>query len=728
MRALGSDFWVDVPAKRVKGARLLLFNHELAARLGLDLPSDQAELEKLILEKFAWVVAQEGEPFEKKFIATRYQDSATKDAGAALGDGRAFWTGELEIKLKDGRIFYVDITAKGIGQTPLAWFNHTNPLHKDGLQSTEEAVHSFTVSEVNLRNNLDSTGDLAVIEIPTLKMNKLTNQGEKSAITIRVGNQTRVAHYRYFSDSPANFKTIFEYAVTRDLGLPLQKKLEKSHIVQYLDGFAQNLGEEAARYYDLDAVHTSPTPGNRTTRGATIDLGTFRYLDAHHSEYSYNFDRIKLLNQTEQLEVYIDYIFDYARQAKYPLDMELKSARLRYESAFKTELTNQWLHRLGLDEASASKVNPALRDRFFRLVKEISETVGTEMVPMGGTRVMHAAAYEPREILRRAMHWKASGKANWNSIFTSKRNWATPSPEKLTIHAERFGELMNELFTELHPSDAQISDWQARAEMIGSQNRLTPAEQFSKYADRPAMAAVRAGKGMNEITEAVLKDVDSYVDLGLVPRPTAHLGQGPRIAIYAGTFDPPHLGHEDLLARMKEAYQLSDVIVFVHPTSDHKTGVTDYAIRKEMTAAAFAGDKHVRLVEGEFEKIVKEIHEKNPTAEIFQIMGDDRFFRLQDVLVKTPHLSGIIVNPRVPGVALPSSLGDIPVLNAERVHAFVSSSMKVRTAIASGNENEVSGIFKPSVLRILKREKLYKNGAREPCSQLFLPEADAVAF
>ena len=64
----------------------------------------------MILKHFGWVVAKEGEPSEKTFIATRYQDSNSKAAGEALGDGRAFWTGEVAIPLKDGRALYVDFT------------------------------------------------------------------------------------------------------------------------------------------------------------------------------------------------------------------------------------------------------------------------------------------------------------------------------------------------------------------------------------------------------------------------------------------------------------------------------------------------------------------------------------------------------------------------------------------------------------------------------------------
>ncbi len=737
MRSLGSDFWVDVPVKRVEGARLILFNHELATRLGLEVPEDPGALEKLILDHFAWTVAKEGEPSERKFLATRYQDSNSKAVGEALGDGRAFWTGEIKIPMKDGRILYVDFTAKGVGQTPLAWLNHSDPLHKDGLQSTEEAVHSFTMSEINLRNQLDTVGDLAVIELPMLKMDKHTKLTAKASMTIRVGTQTRIAHYRYFADEPKNFKKIFEYAIKRDLGLPLSKKLDKELVNQYLNEFSENMAREAARYYDLHAVHASPTAGNRTTRAATIDLGTFRYLDSHHTEYSYLFDQLKLEKQTEQLETYVNDIYYYAQEAKYPIEgSDVVTAKKTFRRVFKAELTNQWLHRLGLDEPSIAKVPVKLRDRFFSLMKRIHETLGKKKVDLGGDRVAKAAAYEPREILRQAVEWQLTAEAkggfftkkkiDWTPIFKSKAAWATPGKGTLGSDATEFGEFMEDLLQKLAPTPDKTKEWVARAEMIGAQKRLPPGRGFYDLYEAPALEAIRTGKSLNEISEPIFNGIDALVDLGLERRVGAHLKQTPRIAVFSGTFDPPHRGHEEFLTRVMEAYQLDQIYVVANLTSDHKSNVTPYELRKEMTKAAFSENDHILVADADLENafrlndmngVLNTFHQKNPTSELIQIMGDDSFERLRQSQKWNPFVSEFIVNPRSEGVVLPAMLGKAPVLNAARMRNFVTSSTQIRKMITAGSGKETAGLLKPEVLKIIQRAKLYIQGIKDECKQ-----------
>ena len=247
-------------------------------------------------------------------IATRYLDSKEKKPGEALGDGHAVWSGEIINTLPDGKLAYIDIILKGIGQTPLAWTNHDNPEHSDGLQTTNEAVHSYLMSEINWRNNLDSTIDLAVIEIPIKKIEKRSGEFTKCAITVRVGAQTRLAHLSYWADDYPHFKKIRDFVVKRDLGLKLDFEISTKHIQEYLEKLTDNLADEVARYFDLNAVHGSPTMGNRTTRGSTIDLGTFRYLDAHHIDYRYLVQKLSLggeFGQVQQFKNYLDVLASF---------------------------------------------------------------------------------------------------------------------------------------------------------------------------------------------------------------------------------------------------------------------------------------------------------------------------------------------------------------------------------------------------------------------------------
>lgn len=223
-KSLGSSFYVEVPVRRVPGARLVLFNRRLAESLDLPVPKGGREIESALLEWFAWFKhesrAGEGDtPAEdiETFFATRYQDSDSRCAGSALGDGRALWLGEIVRKTADDRMRYLDVVVKGIGATPLAWLKHPKKSHRDGMVGLTEAVHEYVYSLAAVRNGIDAAQVLAVIELPFQR----AAGGEKAALVVRVGNHLRFAHYRYFSNQPERLETLFEYGLKRDMGLPL---------------------------------------------------------------------------------------------------------------------------------------------------------------------------------------------------------------------------------------------------------------------------------------------------------------------------------------------------------------------------------------------------------------------------------------------------------------------------------------------------------------------------
>jgi hypothetical protein len=75
LQTLGPEYSIQIPVRRIEGAKLILFNHQLAERLGLQLPSDPAQLEKMILDHFAFTIAKDGEPSDRTWMATYYLDS-----------------------------------------------------------------------------------------------------------------------------------------------------------------------------------------------------------------------------------------------------------------------------------------------------------------------------------------------------------------------------------------------------------------------------------------------------------------------------------------------------------------------------------------------------------------------------------------------------------------------------------------------------------------------------
>ncbi len=708
---LGPEYSVPLSVKPAPNARLVLFNPSAAQHLGLALPEDPKALEKLILDHFAFQIDPEGHSPHKLF-ATRYQDSNSKAPGEALGDGRAAWSGEIRLPQANGKTAYVDVVIKGIGQTPLAWTNHPDKDHSDGLQSIEEAVHSFVMSEANFRNQLDSTVDLAVIQIG------------KAAITVRVGNQTRVAHPRYFSDNPAEFKKIFEYTVRRDLGLALDASVGKAEVQNYLKNFAENLGEEAARYFDLHAVHASPTQGNRTTQGSTIDMGTFRYLDAHHGEYDYLFEQLKLSGQTDQMRDYISSLKRIMTQAKYPHAIDdAETAKLKdlFLKTAQAKMTEHWLTRLGLSPEDVTKLPLSAKRNLFEAVMRLASAEGHNKASLGKKSIV-PAAFDVRKILKGTIEVLAlpsvEQDAAWKKLFENERSWNTL--DRYATQREEAREYINAvkaLYLEARLNQAASrgpQEWIARAHRVGAVTRAEPGlASFQKH--RALVADIYEGKkDFSALTSDALTAIDSLVDYGLSQRQRTNLGKRQRIGVMMGTFDPPHAGHLETIRNTKESLGLD--ILYVVPNVDPQTkpGATPYELRKEMARLAFAKEKGITVADrnleaasakGSMNSVLRRLEQLYPEAELFQIMGEDRFesraARAKESSVKKLTL---VVAQR--GEGRPSTLlaGTSPVIFLENGANLDTSSSAIRKQLAMG---EVSPDLAPAVSQFIQKKKLY---------------------
>jgi len=417
-KKLGPQFYVPVQVEKISGSKLILFNDEAAKDLGLEFPEDPQELEKEILEQFSVFISKSKEPRNKELFSTYYQDSATKNVGDALGDGRAAWVGEIQKVGQSGRKYSIDVVLKGIGVTPLAWTNNENESHRDGLQNLSEAIYSYLMSKANYRNQLDTTVDLAVILLPeeykNYKFTKIfKNRIERVAITLRVGNQTRMGHFRYFQDSPELFKKIFEYCLRRDMGLAADAPVQKKQFFNYIKQFSVNIAEEAARYYDLHGVHGSTTAGNRTTRGSTIDMSTWRYLDAYHQDFSYLKDKLLVKQQTIEMKNYIKDLFEYINTSEYYLNLGLtqnelsvlaENANQVFDSIFQQTLTRLFLARIGLGNQQFMEIlettYPDLLKRFYDASKALFEFSSSKTAILEGQKNVKPALFEPRKIFQ----------------------------------------------------------------------------------------------------------------------------------------------------------------------------------------------------------------------------------------------------------------------------------------------------------------------------------------
>ncbi len=472
-RQLGEEFYVPLSMRKVEGAKVVLINERVAQMLGLETPEDITKFEKIIIDQFAYMVDPEATAETegtKQWFATRYQDSHSKAEGEAHGDGRASWAGELVLDTSDGNKRHVDFVLKGTGQTPLAWTNHTQATHKDGMQGLKEAVHSYIISEANAQNQLDTTVDLAVIKLP---MKRLDKQGNEvfTAITVRVGNQTRLAHLRYFTDDQSQFKRIFHYILKRDLNLSEGTQIEKAHVDKYLKQFTENLADEMARYYDLHVTHGSPTAGNRTTAGSSIDLSTMRYHEAHHGNFKY-LAGMQMKNQDKQLQSYIRFLYLYMQEANYPYpvtEAAVKEMESYYRKMINQNLEKLWLSRLGFSDAEISRLNKRSKREFVEFLKKMHEVEGKNPITYAGKEML-PAAFDMRSIISNTAQTEidalTSDEAAYYKLFQSEKTWDSLSDTDKAPWEAQYKSMYASLTSQLDPSLEQRKRWAKKSAWI----------------------------------------------------------------------------------------------------------------------------------------------------------------------------------------------------------------------------------------------------------------------
>lgn len=459
-RDLGPGFSVTTKVREVEGARVVLWNFELAKRLGLT-AQDIRELEKLILKNFA-VTTIGAENSTREMFATKYQDYDLEDLkyiGNPKGDGRAVWAGELRIPLENGRIAYLDVSLKGVGRTPLAREKlseadgTTNSQYSDGLQSMSEALRGFITSVSLNKNGVQAVQDLAVIELPFEKIESDTGMAHKAAITVRVGEQTRIGHVEYQLEqepNPLRFRRIFEFAVRRALGLGLNTKIQKENVQEYLRMVRRNLSAQAASYLDLNFVHGSLTRGNQTTAGRPIDFGTSQIFSGFHADLRYFNDQLYIENQVRNIASYLVYFHKFAKKWEFGTQAKLES--LASESYFREvtrDLVILQLQRLGLSPEEIRMLPHSLIKRFVGNTVDLLDTRSEHKLTVYGQEIS-PGVFDLNEILKSSMAILESPEAGqpaaWRNVFVTKRGWATLKEDDLRSGAEIDQGLSNRLW------------------------------------------------------------------------------------------------------------------------------------------------------------------------------------------------------------------------------------------------------------------------------------------
>ena len=254
---LPERFFTRQPATPVAAPQLIIFNHALAADLGIT-PGDEAELAQVFSGN---QIAQGAEPLAQAYAGHQFGGFSPQ-----LGDGRALLLGEVVSPQTGQRL---DIQLKGSGPTPYsrmgdgrAWLG---PVLREYLLC--EAMHALGVPTTRALAAV-STGQPILREAGPLP----------GAILTRVAaSHIRVGTFEYFAarrDADA-LQALFEYTCARHYPTARDP-------VMLLDAVIARQANLVAQWHAIGFIHGVMNTDNTTLSGETIDYGPAAFMDAYH--------------------------------------------------------------------------------------------------------------------------------------------------------------------------------------------------------------------------------------------------------------------------------------------------------------------------------------------------------------------------------------------------------------------------------------------------------------
>lgn len=196
------------------------------------------------------------------------------------------------------------------------------------------------------------------------------------------------------------------------------------------------------------------------------------------------------------------------------------------------------------------------------------------------------------------------------------------------------------------------------------------------------------------------------------------------VALFGGTFDPPHIGHMVVAQDAFEALSVRRVVWIPcgHPPHKLPWRVTSPELRLEMTRAAVAGDERFRVSDAEVRRegmsytidTIREVVGAEPGARPFLLIGPDQAaaFRSWREPGEIARLARVVV--MVPGGGTHGRVSpgvehkELPVTRID------VSSTRLRARFREGRR--VRYLVPGAVRAIVEREGLYRRAVRGPTS------------
>ncbi|WP_448581614.1 protein adenylyltransferase SelO [Thermaurantiacus sp.] len=237
----------------VRAPRLLVFNHGLAAELGLGEAADWAAL-------LAGNVLPEGAtPLAQAYAGHQFGHFTM------LGDGRAVLLGEHVTP--DGRRF--DIQLKGAGQTPFSRLG-------DGRAAVGPMLREYLISEAMHALGIPTTRSLAVVATGEPVVREAVLPG--AVLTRVASSHIRVGSFQFAAASGDReaLQALLDHTIARHA--PAAEERERPALA-LLDATMARQAALVARWMGVGFIHGVMNTDNMTLSGETIDYGPCAFMD-----------------------------------------------------------------------------------------------------------------------------------------------------------------------------------------------------------------------------------------------------------------------------------------------------------------------------------------------------------------------------------------------------------------------------------------------------------------
>lgn len=247
-------------AEKVSDPRLLMFNCELAAELGLDAAALETPLG-------AEIFSGNRIPNGAKPLAQAYAGHQFGRFSPKLGDGRALLLGEI-VDICGKRH---DIQLKGSGRTP---FSRSG----DGRAALGPVLREYLIGEAMHALGVPTTRALAAVTTGDQVFRETALPG--AVLTRIAASHLRVGTFQFFAarGETETVRRLADYAIARHY--PAAREADNPYLAFFM-AVARAQALLVAEWMSIGFIHGVMNTDNTTISGETIDYGPCAFMDVY---------------------------------------------------------------------------------------------------------------------------------------------------------------------------------------------------------------------------------------------------------------------------------------------------------------------------------------------------------------------------------------------------------------------------------------------------------------